>query len=394
MALTQTRTFFAIGAALLAGCGSNEVTEREVLESYAALVHANYQEALTTARGMQTAIDAFVASPSAASLAAAKDAWLAARRPYGQTEAFRFYSGPIDDDDGPEGQLNAWPLDEAYVDYVEGAPNAGIINDTSIEITKERLASLNEGGEGDIVDRGGGEFDAEAAVSTGYHAVEFLLWGQDRSDSGPGERSFEDYTSAPNADRRGLYLKTVAALIVEDLERLTAEWDPNAPTSYRNATFLAAGSEQQMLKNVVAAIGILSKGELGGERMDVALDTNDQEDEHSCFSDNTHVDIEMNALGIQNVFLGRYGSVAGPSIHDLVHQNDEALAEEIETMMETSLERIRAIPKPFDQAIKTPMSPQWSAVNDAVDALFDQGDRIAAIGPALGLGTISVELPE
>jgi putative iron-regulated protein len=43
---------------------------------------------------------------------AAKEAWLTARQSYGPTEAYRPYGAPIDDDNGPEGQLNACPLDE------------------------------------------------------------------------------------------------------------------------------------------------------------------------------------------------------------------------------------------------------------------------------------------
>ena len=386
--------------AALAGCGGgDEVDKTAVLEAYANLVHDNYVESRDTALALKTAIDAFVAAPSDSTMNDARTAWLAARRPYGQTEAFRFYGGPIDDDDGPEGQLNAWPLDEAYIDYVATASTAGIVNDPSIDITAARLVSLNEGGEGDIVDRGNGSFDAEAAVATGYHAIEFLLWGQDESETGPGARPWQDYltdanATAPNGDRRGQYLTVAAQILVDDLDTMVNAWAPEDASSYRNATFLAAGNEDTALRNVIGAIGILSKGELAGERMDVALDTNDQEDEHSCFSDNTHVDIEMNALGIQNVYLGRYGSTSGPSIRDLVAAKDEALADEIATMMETSLTAIGAIPTPFDQAIRTRDSDGWKKVDTAVNALFDQGDKISEIGPALELGSISVELPE
>ena len=94
----------------------------------------------TAAEALHDAIDAFVAGPTDATLQAAKDAWLAGRRLYGPTEVFRFYDGPIDNpDDGPEGQINAWPMDEAYVDYADGDPEAGIVNDVASvpEITDE-----------------------------------------------------------------------------------------------------------------------------------------------------------------------------------------------------------------------------------------------------------------
>ena len=93
---------------------------------------AAYGASVASATTMQEAIEAFLADPTEANLTAAKEAWLAARDDYGPTEAFRFYDGPIDNpDDGPEGQINAWPMDEAYVDYVEGDAAAGIINDTA-----------------------------------------------------------------------------------------------------------------------------------------------------------------------------------------------------------------------------------------------------------------------
>ena len=159
------------------------------------LAHANYSDTLAAVKDMQAAIAALVKAPSAAGLAEARNAWLAAREFYGQTEAFRFYGGPIDDDNGPEGQINAWPLDEAYVDYVQGKPKAGMVNSTQLKITKAALIKANE--------RGG-----EENISTGWHAIEFLLWGQDLSETGAGQRSFEDYVVGKglNAERRARYL--------------------------------------------------------------------------------------------------------------------------------------------------------------------------------------------
>ena len=165
------------------------VSASAVVHHYATLVHATYSDTLTATQAMQTAIAAFVKAPSAEGLTEARTRWLAAREFYGQTEAFRFYGGPVDDDNGPEGRMNAWPMDEAYVDAVEGKPKSGLINNPKFKITKANLAKFNE--------RGG-----EENISTGWHAIEFLLWGQDRSETGPGDRSFTDYVDgkAPNAE--------------------------------------------------------------------------------------------------------------------------------------------------------------------------------------------------
>ena len=245
--------------------------------TYADVAFASYDDVVTTATALQSAVDVFVAAPSEETLASAKQAWLDGRVAYGPTEVFRFYDGPIDDpEDGPEGRINAWPLDEAYLDYVVDDPTAGIINDVAgvPELTTDVLVAANEDG-------------GETNISTGWHAIEFLLWGQDLSADGPGARPVTDYTTAADADRRGTYLTLLADLLVQDLTGVRDQWDP-ATGTYREA-FLA--DPQQAVAHILRGMGALSAGELAGERIGVAYENKDQEDEHSCFSDNTTVDI-------------------------------------------------------------------------------------------------------
>ena len=252
------------------------------------------------AEALQAALEAFVADPTEATLAAAKQAWLDARVLYGPTEAFRFYDGPIDNpDDGPEGQINAWPLDEAYIDYVEGDAAAGIINDAAgvPEITTEVLVAANEEG-------------GESNISTGWHAIEFLLWGQDLTADGAGARPLTDYTTSPTAERRATYLTLLAQLLVDDLSGVRDQWDPE-DGAYRE-TFLA--DPGQAVANIFRSMGALSQGELAGERIAVAYDTKDQEDEHSCFSDNTTTDIAGNAIGVRMIYTADYPGIDGTSL--------------------------------------------------------------------------------
>jgi putative iron-regulated protein len=339
-----------------------------VAENYATMIAANYGQARATAQALRDAIDQLVAAPDEASSNAAREAWLAAREPYGQTEVYRFYDGPIDNpDDGPEGQLNAWPMDEAYVDYVDGMPDAGIINDPAAYPTIDAalIASLNEQG-------------GETNIASGYHAIEFLLWGQDQDPAGPGARPASDYDAsgagtAANQDRRGMYLQAAAELLIDDLDRLIVAWDPAATGNYR-AEFLAAAPEE-ILRRMLLGMGSLSGAELAGERMDVALDTQDQEDEHSCFSDNTHRDIINNATGIQNVYEGRYDTLDGPGIYDLVATRDQALADRLRDELQASVDLAMAIPAPFDQAIVE----HREAVEATIEALRTQADSIVEV---------------
>ncbi len=280
--------------------GLSDEAALEAATTYADLVHAAYTDVTVEAEALQADLEAFVADPTEDTLAAAKQSWLDARVLYGPTEAFRFYDGPIDNpDDGPEGQINAWPLDEAYIDYVEGDAAAGIINDTAgvPEITTDVLVAANEEG-------------GESNISTGWHAIEFLLWGQDLSADGAGARPLTDYTTAPTAERRATYLTLLAQLLVDDLSGVRDQWDPE-DGAYRE-TFLA--DPGQAVSNIFRSMGALSQGELAGERIAVAYDTKDQEDEHSCFSDNTTTDIAGNAIGVRMIYTADYPGIDGTSL--------------------------------------------------------------------------------
>jgi putative iron-regulated protein len=342
-----------------------------VATTYADLVHANYEAAIASATEMQTAIAAFVADPTDATLTAAKEAWLAARDDYGPTEAFRFYDGPIDNPtDGPEGQINAWPMDEAYVDYVEGDATAGIVNDSENypEITVDVIVESNEQG-------------GETNISTGWHAIEFLLWGQDLSADGPGERPVTDYTEDANADRRATYLQLATQLLLDDLNSVAGQWAPDG--AYR-AEFLSdpAVAVQRLLRG----IGALSRGELAGERMAVAYETKDQEDEHSCFSDNTNADVTNNARGAQMVYLAEFPGIDGTSPSDLVAAVDPALDEALRTQLATSVELTSGFPATFETMIAAPEGdPANDAMLAAIVSIEDQGDLIAEAAAALGL---------
>jgi putative iron-regulated protein len=360
------------------------VNMNTVVGHYGALVHATYSDTLAATRDMQSAIAAFVKTPSADTLAAARTRWLAAREFYGQTEAFRFYGGPVDDDNGPEGRMNAWPMDEAYVDAVEGKPQSGLINNPKFKITKANLAQFNE--------RGG-----EENISTGWHAIEFLLWGQDRSETGPGDRSFTDYVDgkAPNANRRRQYLTVSTALLLDDLAAITAQWTPGVK-NYR-AQFEKGGKES--VRKIIVGLGSLSRGELAGERMEVALNSQDQEDEHSCFSDNTHRDIVNNAKGIQNVWLGQFKRrdgtlLQGPGVADLVAISQPEVAAQTSAQLATSVAAAEAIPAPFDRAvIGGKDAPGRVRIQATIDSLVAQSKLLATSASAVGIVKLNLAQP-
>lgn len=383
-AVTATPAFAAQPVAA-ASASASQLKAQDVVQHYSTLVYANYSDTITGAKQMQKAIHAFLVKPSQATQDAARQAWLDAREFYGQTEAFRFYDGPIDNEDGPEGQINAWPMDESYVDYVVGDDNAGLINNRKVAITKKRLADLNE-------------HDGEENISTGWHAIEFMLWGQDLSDTGPGARPFTDFIDGkkPNADRRRAYLKVVTELLIDDLQSVADQWKPGMKKNFR-AEFSKGGEES--LRKIFVGLGSLSRGELAGERLEVAMASRDQEDEHSCFSDNTHRDAVTNAQGIQNVWLGSYkrlngSELKGPGLRDWVAAHDAVAAEKTSLQIAKSVASAQAIPAPFDQAIQGARdSAARAKIQATIDSLTQQSKDLVDAAKAVGIEQLNLVEP-
>lgn len=391
------------------------VDSAAVAKHYADLAHATYQDAATTAEALNEAVDALISEPTEAHLAAAKQAWLDTRVAYQQSEVFRFGNAVVDD---WEGQLNAWPLDEGMIDYVaadgyqhemgnDGA-TANIIANAAINIggetldvsdlTPELLADLNEAG------------GSEANVATGYHAIEFLLWGQDLNGyaAGSGERPVTDYASNDactndNCDRRAEYLDAVTDLLVTDLQWMTEQWAEDQSGNYR-AELLAMPSEDVMQK-MLFGMGSLSLGELAGERMKVALEANSYEDEHDCFSDNTHNSHFYNAKGIQNVYLGEYQpaggtAMTGPSLSALVAQGNPELDQQLRAELESTMTAVQAMKDTaeaegnamaFDMMIAPDNQQGHEIINAAITALVVQTGSIEKVAGELGLASLEPE---
>ncbi|WP_404969956.1 imelysin family protein [Vibrio campbellii] len=403
----------SIAASLLIASGSTvaaTVTKQQVVEHYADVAHAVFADSLTTAQTLDVKIDEFLKSPSAKKLEEVKQAWLDSRVPYQQSEVFRFGNAIVDD---WEGQLNAWPLDEGLIDYVaadyqyelgnEGAA-ANIVANTSLQIgaskldvskiTPELIADLNEVG------------GSEANVASGYHAIEFLLWGQDLNgtNAGAGQRAYTDFVVGSectngHCDRRGEYLKAAADLLVQDLEWMEKQWSADVKGNYREE--LLNDSADNGLRKMLFGMGSLSLGELAGERMKVALEANSTEDEHDCFSDNTHNSHYYNEQGIYNVYTGTYKGVSGkelsgPSVADLVAQKDKKAAEEIQKQFDTTRSQVGELVtsaeknnQHFDQLIAAGNAQGNALVNDTIMSLVAQTGAIERAANIVGIDSLS-----
>ncbi|MGY3569475.1 imelysin family protein [Vibrio paucivorans] len=401
----------AASAVVVSGASfSATVTQDQVVEHYADLAHAVFADALTTAKTLDKSIDAFLSNPSEKSLAEVKQAWLDSRVPYQQSEVFRFGNAVVDD---WEGQLNAWPLDEGLIDYVaadyqyelgnEGA-SANIVANEKItigattldtaKITPELIADLNEVG------------GSEANVASGYHAIEFLLWGQDLNgtNAGAGERAYTDFVVGKgctngNCERRGEYLQAAADLLVQDLEWMEKQWSASEAGNYRQE--LLNDSAENGLRKMLFGMGSLSLGELAGERMKVALEANSTEDEHDCFSDNTHNSHYYNEQGIYNVYTGLYVRengelLSGPSIHDLVAQKDKQAAKEIQKQFDVTRTQVGQLVtsaeknnQHFDQLIAAGNAQGNALVNETIMSLVAQTSSIERAASIIGIDSLN-----
>ena len=385
-------------------------SESDVLSHYADLAHAKYEDSLISARTLQGAVNQFVAEPTEANLAAARDAWVAARVPYQQSEVYRFGNAIVDD---WEGKVNAWPLDEGLIDYVaasygaESEVNPGyranIVASPSFDFSGETVdaSSITKELLADTLHELGG---VEANVATGYHAIEFLLWGQDLNGTGPGAgaRPASDFDPANcswgNCDRRAAYLQTATDLLIDDLAWMTAQWAEGGAAREG----LVGGDATQGLATIFTGMGSLSYGELAGERMQLGLLLHDPEEEHDCFSDNTHASHYYDALGIRNIYLGTYeridGSVVqGPSVSDLVAavsaDADAALRARLDATMAAMGEVVAAAEggEAYDQQIGEGNPAGNARVQAAIDALTSQTSAIEGAVAALELAAIDFE---
>ena len=377
-----------------------------ILGTYADIALAEYTDALSGAQQLEQTIDAFLAAPTDATLSAARDAYVAARIPYQQTEAYRF-GNPIVDD--WEGRVNAWPLDEGLIDYVDasygtesdvnGLYTANVIASPRIvidgtdvdasKLTPEFLA-------GTLQEAGG----IEANVATGYHAIEFLLWGQDTHGTGPGagERPATDYDlkacSNGNCDRRAEYLKSATTLLVSNLKEMVGNWGADGKARLALSD-LGVGV-------IPTGMGSLSYGELAGQRMKLGLLVHDPEEEHECFSDTTYLVYRNDAIGIQNVYLGSYtrtdGTVVkGPSFSDLVASKDAALDAEIKTLLKATNQAFDVMKvrgdtiEKYDQMIGEGNTEGNAVVQAAIDALIAQTRGIERAVALLKLDKFTLE---
>ena len=388
---------------------SNEKAFKKIVDSYTKIAHATYQDSLISAKSLRNAIDYFLNNPLPENLALAKSAWLASRIPYQQSEVFRFGNIIVDN---WEGKVNAWPLDEGLIDYVQ---KTGVVKESENPLYASNVIANNSIYiNGNLVDASviNPKFLAEvlheaegieANVATGYHAIEFLLWGQDLNgnNSGNGSRPATDYDkencSNSNCDRRAQYLKATVDLLIKDLEEMVSNW-----THSGKATLMLKNNYSLAMSSILMGMGSLSYGELAGERMQLGLYLNDPEEEHDCFSDNTHNSHYYNQVGISNIYYANYkrinGNVVnGYSLSDLIQNTNPEFSKVMDSKIQnatTALSNVRVRAETiesYDQMIAKNNIDGNNTIQVAINALVDESKGFEELTKIIGLKDIEFE---
>ncbi|MDB1125882.1 imelysin family protein [Vibrio algarum] len=388
------------------------VTEQLIKANYINMAHAAYTDSLITAKTLQQSVQALLANPTNENLNNAKAAYKLARIPYQQSEIMRWdtditigagleSSGGVASVDEWEGQVNAWPLDEQAIDYVEGNDSSGIINKKNGKaITTQYLIDQNGVG-------------GEANVTTGYHAIEFLLWGQDLNGTkaGAGERNVNDFQtdasdlcSASNCDRRREYLSVVTQLLVDDLETMANEWSAQAVSTQGTLANNFILSEDG-IRYILFSMKAMATDELASARMNEGLEGRDPEQEHDCFSDLSHVAIYYNLQGIRNAFYGHYykvdGSIiSGDSVSDLIKQKSPSLYQQFDSAFNNIEKNMKVVfdageqdmPIRFDQIIgQNDNGIERQAAYAAVYQLTDLNSAFTSVEELLSIHALSLD---
>ena len=431
---------------------------KKVLETNADIAYASYSDSVTTLQALKSAIANLKANPTAQTLVDAKKAWLVSREPYGQTEVYRFRLSPIDStdyksEDGPEGDINAWPLGEALIDYTQAGNDFG---DDQLGVNEHKTA-VNHGKpitianlddniisnksiviDENLLDKNVSSED-ERDVLAGYHAIEFMLWGQDLNNDGKadtqgnrqasvktwgannvamgGQRPVSDFvsnTKGDKAERRLQYLTVVVDKLIADMEGVRDAWQKNTSNNYRRqfTGIVTLAQAKQRFAEILAGMGTLSEGELAGERMQIALSSDSQEDEHSCFSDNTHRDIWLNATGVSNAYYGDYAGydstldgknnagskIKGYGFDDyLTDINQTNLGIKLEKQLKITAVGYQAIDRsarngvPVDVMIQSPSTAIAKPMRDTIISLNKQSAQIAKLAKNMRISNMIID---
>ena len=251
-------------------------------------------------------------APSDAKFQAICDAWLAAREPWEQSEAFLF--GPVADF-GLDPNMDSWPLDQE-----------AIVN----TLKSQQWNDMTWSGDYDEDD----EAIAAAQNVRGFHTLEFLAFrdGKARtlSDAAASSTAADYVYDASNATAWAQYMRNTAQLLVDDVTLLCSEWEDSYANTFKKHNGGDFTSGLSCIEQLIDGC-IDIAGEVGGAKIGEPYD-----------------------LYMSGAYYGsRDGSIHNNSLSKLVAKYDQALDQKVKQAIDLAAKTIQAIPQPFRNNINS-----------------------------------------
>ncbi len=318
------------------GGGNNDALIQRIIDDYVDnVVICTYELLYERAITLREAVEALEANPTGSTLQAARDAWISARIPWEQSEAWLF--GPVDAK-GHDPALDSWPVNRTDLDNVLDSAN---------DLTPAFIRNLDPS-------------------LKGFHTAEYLLFAFEADEL--GDREFE-------------YLVSVVGDIELTAEELLTDWSEGDGNRFPEpfGDVMKDAGDNQTFPSLVSALQQIIEGmsiivdEVAAGKIADPFDNKDVEAVESQFSFNSRADFANDITGVLNAYLGNQPDLGkfGDGIIDLLEIEDAALAARVEDEINDAINKILAIPQPFRDAILDPeAADEIVAAQDALRALF------------------------
>ncbi|MDA0687213.1 MAG: hypothetical protein O2948_01105 [Proteobacteria bacterium] len=282
-----------------------EIAIRELMGVYLNRIDVDLADASNNFQLFSAEVETFLQEPSEERLNALRDSWLEVHNSYEATAIHRFFADEVLDEQQAlilfdlQYQLDHWPILPGYIDYVGDYPESGIVNDMTVPLETVVLREKH------------GEFDISEA-STGFHVLEFMLWGE--NGDGSGLRPYSDYLAATtlsaqqradglqlfelSPNRRRDFLTLNAALLEDDFQALVNAWSANS-VNYRAR--IDTTRAEQLLMDLLNAITGMFSDELMVRTLYPMLNGEFDESLPAIYSDSSPATVSAQLAGLENL---------------------------------------------------------------------------------------------
>jgi len=327
--------------------GAKPVGQDAVLVDFAAqIVIPTYQLFETRATALRAATEIFTGARTPANLEALRLAWVGARSPWEQSEAFLF--GPVEAYSF-DAAVDSWPLNHTDL--------ASVLS-SSAEFTA------------DLVD------SRLAPTEKGFHAIEYMIYGEN------SQKKATAFT-----DRELSYTKAAADNLAKVAHQLVVSWrdgiDGHPPFA---AVFAGAGAEDNTsYASITAAREQIIAGmeaictEVADTKIGAPFVEQNPNKVESQFSYNSLADFADNLRSVQNAYTGTVpaSATAGTPLAGIIQASDVNLDAQVRQEIQMAIDAINQIPGPFpvkmlDKANAAAITAAQTAIVKLQATLHDQ----------------------